>query len=186
MCTENHLSIRSAGAFGWDRLFVEDRASAWFGADRVTRSEGRGAARRGRNPIRVIPERTESRFAFREVSVITRSGAGVPLQRARLAGGPQQLIAFPDEGAIDCRNEDWSRLAQVVTFVHIDVPATSCVYHYRLMATIALAEVARQVGRREPGMVARPRRLAPFYDRTLAVLDQEQGETVFLDDLDAY
>ena len=42
-------AIRSAGAFGWNRLFLEDREKIWFGCDRVTRSEGRGAAKRGRN-----------------------------------------------------------------------------------------------------------------------------------------
>ena len=36
-------SIRSAAAFGWNRLFVEDRPKVWFGCDRVVRSEGRGS-----------------------------------------------------------------------------------------------------------------------------------------------
>jgi hypothetical protein len=48
-------AVRSAACFGWPRLFVHDRRATWFAADRVTRSLGRGAARRGRNPIRVHP-----------------------------------------------------------------------------------------------------------------------------------
>ena len=54
---------------------MDDRRAVWFGVDRITRSEGRGAARRGRNPIRVIPTQADSAYAFHEVSVITRSDA---------------------------------------------------------------------------------------------------------------
>jgi SpoU rRNA Methylase family len=179
-------SIRSAGAFGWERLFVDDRRSVWFGVDRITRSEGRSAARRGRNPIRVIPAQPDSTFAFREVSIITRSDAGVPLHRARLAGGSQHLIVIPDEDAIDIGREEWGRLARNVTFVRVDVPVRDYAYHYRLVATIALAEVARQVGQRGTGGRRHPRHRVPFYDRALELLDQEHGETVFLEDLEPY
>src|SRR5205823_4087419 len=44
-------SIRSAGAFGWQRVILEDRMRAWFGAHRSVQAEGRAAARRHRNPI---------------------------------------------------------------------------------------------------------------------------------------
>ncbi len=179
-------SIRSAGAFGWDRLFVDDRRSIWFDVDRITRSEGRGAARRGRNPIRVIPTQADTPYAFHEVTIITRSEEGVLLHRARLAGGPQHLIVIPDEDAIDIHREAWERLGRTVTLVRVDVPARDYVYHYRLVATIALAEVARQVGQRGPGDAGRPRRRAPFYDRALALFEQEHGETIFLEDLAPY
>jgi hypothetical protein len=78
------------------------------------------------------------------------------------------------------------RLARNVTFVRVDVPARDYVYHDRLVATIALAEVARQVGQCGPGDAGRPRRHAPFYDRALELLDQEHGETVFLEDFAPY
>src|SRR5439155_13920378 len=44
-------TIRSAAALGWERVFIEDRHRVWFGCDRAVRSEGRAAARRGRNEI---------------------------------------------------------------------------------------------------------------------------------------
>lgn len=177
-------SIRSAGAFGWERLLLEDRAAAWFGCDRLMRAEGRGAARRGRNPIRVIPATPDSRYAFQQVCVLTTRRGGIPLHRARLAAGPRQLIAIPDETAVDIEREDWERLAREVVFVRLEAPARTYVYHYRLIASILLAEIARQVGRAVPA-AARPRH-APIYDRTLELLDTELGETVFLDDLDLY
>ncbi len=179
-------AIRSAGAFGWERLLIEDRAAAWFGCDRITRSESRGAARRGRNPIRVVAAPPNGRYAFDEVCVLTVKEAGTPLHRARLAGGARQLIAIPDESAVDCREEDWRRLAREVTFVRLDVPHQPYVYHYRLIATIALAEIARQIGRKAPSGVGRRARPTPYYDRALETLSDTQGETVFLEDLASY
>ncbi|MFN8558742.1 MAG: TrmH family RNA methyltransferase [Dehalococcoidia bacterium] len=40
-------TIRSAGAFGWSRVLVEDRARVWFGVERGVRAEG-GRRRGGR------------------------------------------------------------------------------------------------------------------------------------------
>ena len=48
-------AIRSAAAFGWGRVFIEDREQVWFGCERAVRSEGRAAARRGKNEILCIP-----------------------------------------------------------------------------------------------------------------------------------
>lgn len=186
---EDHIelgsSIRSAGAFGWDRMFVEDRAGIWFGCDRRARSEGRAAARRARNPIRVVPTDRSNLQAFREVTVITTRTTGTPLHRTALAGGPGQLIAIPDEGAMDIDHEDWDRLGKAVRFVRLDLPAREFTYHYRLIVTIALAEVARQVGRKARSAV-RTRQHGPVYDSSLALLAEERGETIYLDELELY
>jgi SpoU rRNA Methylase family len=179
-------AIRSAGAFGWSRVLVEDRAGVWFGCDRVTQSEGRAAARRQRNPIHLIPAPSDRRYRFEEAVVITVRPTDTPIHRANLARGPQQVIAIPDESAVDVENEDWDRLARVVKFVHLDLPCRALTYHYRLIATIALAEVARQVGQKSPAIPARPRRPRPVYDHTLKLLMEEQGEVVYLEDLEDY
>jgi|GEM_PF-4977534 len=70
-------------------------------------------------------------------------------------------------------------------FVHIDVPAEEFVYRYRLLASIALAEAVRQVGQRGRG-TARARRQEPFYDSALALVFENMGETVYLDELELY
>src|SRR5208337_4113013 len=88
-------AIRSAGAFGWSKLFLEDREGVWFGCDRVKRSEGRAAARRARNSIRLVPVQKTNRFVFKEVVIIS-SKDGIPLNKAKLTGGPQQLLVIPD------------------------------------------------------------------------------------------
>jgi tRNA G18 (ribose-2'-O)-methylase SpoU len=178
-------AIRSAGAFGWDRLFVEDRDGVWFGCDRVKRSEGRAAARRARNSIRLVPVKKTSKFVFKEVVVIS-SKTGIPLEKAKLAGGPQQLLVIPDESRTDLSREGWNRLGTNVSFVQIKLPAAQYVYHYRLFASIALAEAARQVGQR---LIAPKRKVSKqglIYDRSLAILSERLGEEVFLSDLESF
>jgi hypothetical protein len=149
-------------------------------------AEGRAAARRHRNAIRVVPAPPAGRYAFAEVAVVTTRGGGQPLTRANLARGPEQLIVLPDEGALDAGAEDWSRLGRAVRQVSLDLPRASFPYRYRLLATIALAEVARQVGR--PPSVARrpPLPAPPAYDTALGLLDATAGQTIYLDDLVAY
>ena len=177
-------AIRSAGAFGWERVLVEDRAGVWFGAPRHVTAEGRGAARRHRNPIRLIPADPTAAYAFAEVWIVTCDRGDVPLHRAQLAAGPRSLLVVPDETAVDLDAEPWDRLGARVRFARLDLPEQSpC--PYRLLASIALAEAARQVGQREriPG---RPPRPEPLYDRALTVLAAEAGETVDLGELGAY
>src|SRR5437870_13832796 len=85
-----------AAAFGWERAFIEDRHRVWFGCERAVRSEGRAAARRGRNEILLIPCPTGAAYRYPRVTVITCNRVGVPLHRASFAGGPSQLIVIPD------------------------------------------------------------------------------------------
>jgi hypothetical protein len=88
---------------------------------------------------------------------------------------------------VDIEDEHWRRLGKDVSFVHLDVPQPHFVYHYRLIASIALAEAARQVGQKAARPDAeRPTRPKPFYDSALNLLSQEAGQTVFLEDLEAY
>jgi hypothetical protein len=179
-------SIRSAGAFGWQRLLVDDRDGAWFGRERAVIAEGRAAARRQRNPIHILPSPSDRRYAFDHACVISVRQPGLPLHRAALAGGPSQVVIIPDERATDLARERWERFAPRVEIVHLPLPAPEHAYHFRLVATIALAEIARQVGRRAQPGVGRPRPPAPFYDRRLEVVSQMAGETVHLDELERY
>lgn len=178
-------TIRSAAGFGWERAFVEDRHQAWFGCDRATRSEGRAAARRGKNEILLVPCPTGTPFSNPRVTVITCRKSGTPLHRANFTGGPGQLVVIPDEGGVDVAAENWSRFGGEVEFAQLRLPRTEFTYHYRLMATIALAEIARQVGRRPAGKApAGPR--PPFYDRSMGRLAEVAGESVSFEELVRY
>jgi hypothetical protein len=179
-------TIRSAGAFGWERVFVEDRGGVWFGCDRVTRSEGRGAARRGRNPIRLVAVPPTQRYRVADVCVITTRRLGEPLPRARLAEGGDQLLVLPDESRVRVEEEDWQRLGAEVRFAHVEAEGPETAHPYRLPATIALAEAARQIGVRARPAGGRPRREGPEYEKALPAVANLAGEEVFLDDLVGY
>jgi SpoU rRNA Methylase family len=178
-------AIRSAGAFGWNRLLLEDTEKIWFGCNRITRSEGRGAARRGRNSIRVVPVGTSSHYAFRQVAVISTT-EGIPINKANLAVGPQQLIVIADESQASFARNDWARFGANVQHVRIKIPSPESSYHYRLQASIALAESARQIGEKTTTRVPGPGKQGPIYDSSLEVVSEQSGEEVFLEDLTDY
>ncbi len=67
-------TLRSVCAFGWDHVFLDDRGDAWYDCDRRIKSEGRGTARRGRNPIKVLPYRAESLRDYRSAVVFSTRG----------------------------------------------------------------------------------------------------------------
>ncbi len=175
-------AIRSSAAFGWNRIFIEDQFNVWFGCDRITKSEGRAAARRGRNPIRLIPSKREDKYLLREAVVVTTKSLGTSLPRVDLCRGPQQAIIIADESQIDVEAEDWQRVAAKVTFAQIELPGQTYKYCYRHLASIALAEVSRQVGQKA---LWKPSRQEPLYESSLQMA-AVSGEEVFLEDLDDY
>jgi tRNA G18 (ribose-2'-O)-methylase SpoU len=175
-------AIRSCAAFGWERVFIEDRKQVWFGCERAVRSEGRAAARRGKNEILCIPCTSGATHGFARVTIITTKALGAPVHRVNLARGPSQLVVIADEKNVDQSAETWSRLGKEVEFAHLQIPAMEFQYHYRLMATIALAEISRQVGRR-PQIKVRPIGRPPIYDHRLARLAEAAGQIVSLEEL---
>jgi len=178
-------AIRSAAGLGWERALIEDRHQVWFGCNREIRSQGRAAARRGKNEILLIPCPIGTAYSYPRVTVITCRRVATPVHRANLAGGPSQLVIIPDESRVEAVMEDWSRCGRQAEFAHLQVPKLDFNYHYRLLATIALAEISRQVGRRPPARVpAAPR--PPIYDHKLANLADAAGEIVALEDLLSY
>jgi tRNA(Leu) C34 or U34 (ribose-2'-O)-methylase TrmL len=134
-------AVRSAACFGWTRVHIDDRHAVWFETDRVTRSLGRGAARRGRNPIHAVPAAADA--AFDEVLVIHSRGDGEPLRRADLARGSRQLVIIVDEH----HELDDARLVRLGTHIRrVSLGIERGQRHpFRLVASIALAEIARQL-----------------------------------------
>ncbi len=157
---EDHVEagsvIRSAAAFGWRTVGLDDRRCVWFGAPRAAVAEGRAAARSHRNAIRVAPMPAAGHLGFGRVVIAGARVDGPPLHRVDLAGGRNTLLVLPDEEGVG--TPDWARLGSRVDFARIPLPATTFPYRYRLVASIVLAEAARQIGMPTG---APPRRLPP-------------------------
>jgi hypothetical protein len=153
-------SLRSAAAFGFRDVLLEDRGAGWFAGSPNVRREARAAARRHKNPLRVHPTTlAESASRYDEIVLVTASGAGRPPPRARLARGLRQLVIV---GANP--NEAPAAAGSRVTLASLGLQP---VEHepLRLTASIVLAEIARQVGRRRPLPTPPPR--VPRYEKAI-------------------
>lgn len=167
-------SLRSAAAFGYREVFLEDRGAGWFEGGHHQRREARAAARRHKNPLRVRRAQAGLTARFDDVVILSAAGPGVPVNRARLTRGRSQLIV------IGASRETASSLAAEgagrVTLGLQDRGTTDTAL--RLVASIALAEIARQVGlpatRRAPSPPHGPR-----YERELALV--ADGELLFVE-----
>src|SRR5881398_2476115 len=70
-------SLRSAAAFGFRDVLLEDRGAGWFSGSANVRREARAAARRHKNPLRVHPATLgESATRYEEIVLVAASGAG--------------------------------------------------------------------------------------------------------------
>jgi tRNA G18 (ribose-2'-O)-methylase SpoU len=145
-------AIRSAAAFGWRAVGLDDRHRVWFGVSRAARTEGRAAARSHRNATRILPMRIDSAIGFKRIVVAGARFDGRPVSEVNLAGGRDTLLVIPDEDGVG--KVDWSSVGGRIESARIDLPVADFPYRYRLIASIVLAEAARQIGR--PAVAGRP------------------------------
>jgi tRNA G18 (ribose-2'-O)-methylase SpoU len=152
-------SLRSAAAFGFRDVLLDDRGAGWFEGPAAVRREARAAARRHKNPLRVHRATLDSAVRFDEVVLVTSCGRGAPLQRERLTHGRRQLIIVGTQpGELATPASARVRVASLQLEPIERAPL-------RLVASIVLAEIARQVGRRRPAPGPRPR--AAKYEKAL-------------------
>jgi tRNA G18 (ribose-2'-O)-methylase SpoU len=168
-------SLRSAAAFGFREVLLDDRRAGWFDGSSAVRREARAAARRHKNPLRVHRATLDIAARYAEIVLVRPSGPGTPLQRANLTHGNRQLIivgASPDE--IDTSATTRARVATLGLEPVTPAPL-------RLIASIILAEIARQVGRRHPTPGPAPR--GPRYEKALVPMPAGEVLLVELPDL---
>lgn len=176
--------LRSAAAFGWRAVGLDDSERVWFGVPRAVRTEGRAAARSHRNAVRVLPMRTEGPLGFARVVVAGAEVDGPLLHRVDLAGGRNTLLVLPDEELE--RGVEWRSLALKVEFARVALPAKKFPYRYRLVASIVLAEAARQIGRAVAAEPIRRLRRGLTYESALTVAATADADIVLTDELRAF
>jgi tRNA G18 (ribose-2'-O)-methylase SpoU len=90
-------SLRAAYALGWDGARVVDRHCAWFDADRATRAQGRGAARRHKTAIHVRPLDPDAPGEPLDVAFLLAPGlVGTPVWRIHLPPREACALVFAD------------------------------------------------------------------------------------------
>jgi tRNA(Leu) C34 or U34 (ribose-2'-O)-methylase TrmL len=135
-------SLRAAYALGWDSARVMDRHHAWFDADRATRAQGRGAARRHKTAIRVRPFDPGAPAEPFDVAFLLAAGvAGTPVWRMHLPPRESCALVYADAPL------DPQALAPVarecVPLSLGDEPAAPADAPLRILSAISLTEVAR-------------------------------------------
>jgi hypothetical protein len=127
--------------------------------------------------------RAKGLLGFKRIVV---AGAGIDGRRISevdLAGGRDTLLVVPDEEGM--AEVDWGSLGGRTDYAHVELPAATFPYRYRLAASIVLAEAARQVGRpAAPGRPAPRRGLT--YESALEVAAAGGGEVVWPAELRDY
>jgi tRNA(Leu) C34 or U34 (ribose-2'-O)-methylase TrmL len=165
-------SLRSAAAFGLREVFLDDRGAGWFDGPPARRREARAAARRHKNPLHVRRASPGLADGFEEVIVVEPAGPGRALARQPFARGRRQLVVIGAAPRQVASLPPGRLLVATTGLREVAHPPL------RLVASIALAEIARQVGRPPPGRPPpAPRR--PAYERELTLA--AEGELLVLD-----
>lgn len=167
-------SLRSAAAFGFRDVLLKDQGAGWFDGPAAIRREAMAAARRHKNALRVRRATLRSAAQFEEVVVIIPWGSAPPVKRARLAHGQRQLVV------IGASPEDIDAIGvEGVHYATLDLQRVSYA-PLRLVASIGLAEIARQVGRRRP-MSGRPKPPTATYEAAIQLAPDVHQEVMFLE-----
>jgi tRNA(Leu) C34 or U34 (ribose-2'-O)-methylase TrmL len=168
---EDHVEVgstlRSAAAFGFRDVLLDDRGAGWFEGPNEIRREAFAAARRHKNAVRVHRGTVAMAERFDEIVLLQLWGEGTPIQRLRLTHGRRQLViagASTDDIAV-MKGE---RVCLATLDLHpVERPPL------RLGASILLAEISRQVGRRRrrPGV---PSKRPPTYDAAISLVSSNE------------
>jgi len=172
-------TLRSAAAFGFRDVLLEDRGAGWFEGTAAVRREARAAARSHKNPLRIHRADLRSAARFEEIVLVSAFGTAPPLRRERLIRGQRQIVvigAAPDELSTIASDR-----LRVTTLDLVPTPRPPL----RLVASIVLAEIARQVGRRRP-TPGRPAPRPPTYETALDLASPSETRLVDASELLAY
>jgi hypothetical protein len=136
--------LRSAWAFGWQRVFLDDRHGVWFTTDRSTVLAGRAAARREVNPLVIVPRERVNLADYQRVIVCDGQRDGTPLSRFSLPDQGKVLLVF---GGGDLSNE----FAAAADRVHVDHCVSDAQAAFRHSGSILLSVVSQLLRRGSRG-----------------------------------
>jgi tRNA G18 (ribose-2'-O)-methylase SpoU len=135
--------LRSAWAFGWQRVFLADRGDIWFTKDRSTVLAGRAAARCEVNRISVRPASQLDMRDYDHIVVCDNAPTGTPLSRYALPDRGRMLLVY---GGGDPRIDN----GNAVDRVYVDHAAT-VESRFRHAGSILLSVISRLLRRDRRG-----------------------------------
>jgi hypothetical protein len=132
--------LRSAWAFGWKRVFLEDRGGVWFAKDRNTILAGRAAARCEVNRLFVRPLEQLNLQNYEQIVVCGKTRSGIPLSRFTLPDRGKMLFVYGD---------DDPRLGMRKSFerIYVDHSAVKVDACFRHAGSILLSVISQRLRR---------------------------------------
>jgi len=137
--------LRSAAAFGWKAVYLDDPDGSWLTNDKERVSLSRGAARREINPLVVLNAAKLRSTRYDRVLWCADDRTGTPLPRYRLEGSEAGLLAF---GAPTLPQ---GFKALPCTRIHVDFRQTGITPFARHEGSVVLAVLAEQLRGRRRG-----------------------------------
>jgi tRNA(Leu) C34 or U34 (ribose-2'-O)-methylase TrmL len=136
--------LRSAWAFGWQRVFLSDPGGAWFTNDRQTILAGRAAARNEVNRLVVCPREQLNFGDYDQIVVCDKTRSGDPLSRFALRNQGKVLLVYGDaDESLDA--------GESVQQIYVDHAATTVDPCFRHAGSILLSVVSQQLRRGRRG-----------------------------------
>jgi tRNA C32,U32 (ribose-2'-O)-methylase TrmJ len=136
--------LRSAWAFGWQRLFLADPGGAWFTDDRPTILAGRAAARCEVNRLVVSPREQLHLGDYDQVVLCDNRRNGEPLSRFTLRNQGKVLLVYGDA-------DEPVRSHETAERVYVDHAAATVDPCFRHAGSILLSVLSRQLARGRRG-----------------------------------
>jgi len=136
--------LRSAWAFGWQRVFVADPSGVWFTSDRQTILASRAAARCEVNRLAVCPREQLNISDYDQIVVCDKLRSGDPLSRFALPSRGKVLLVYGDaDESLSSRGS-----FQQVFVDHADPAVDPC---YRHAGSILLSVISQQLAKARRG-----------------------------------
>ena len=136
--------LRSAWAFGWQRLFLADRYGIWFTKDRQTVLAGRAAARGEVNRIVVRPWEQLNLPDYDQIVRCDGTRNGTPLSRFALPDNGKVLVVYGDD-------EPPLGMRRSCERIYVDHRAAEVAPCFRHGGSILLAVIAQRLRRGRRG-----------------------------------
>jgi tRNA G18 (ribose-2'-O)-methylase SpoU len=135
--------LRSAWAFGWQRIFLADRSGVWFTKDRQTILAGRAAARCEVNRLVVRPLEQVNFQNYDQIVVCGTTRSGTPLSRFALPDRGKILIVYGDDDPRLGPSESFERIYVDHSAVNID----ACFRHAGSILLSVISQRLRRIRR---------------------------------------
>jgi hypothetical protein len=132
--------LRSAWAFGWRRVFLNDPHGVWFSSDKNTILDSRAAARKFKNPIVVLPIEKFDSTVYDQILVCDETREGQRLSRFQIPDVRNLLIVYGK----NCEDLRFSAPIERMFVDYVDHKNSPCFRHQGSIVLSFISSLLRE------------------------------------------